>query len=206
MSADLITIRPRRSLMVTAVLSFLAAMVPIFGVLYWFASARDAIVPVSVVHAIVLAIGAGVLLRQLQVRAVVTDTQLTGNGIFSPTIRVDLDDIEDVLLVETHVGPSPDTVTQLIARDVDGHTLFRMRGNFWHEHDLEALVAALPVPVTRVAGPLSMAEFFDEYPGSVYWFENRPGLKAAAAAAGLIALAGVIVLVTSVLGFSIPGM
>ena len=63
MSADLITIRPRRSLMVTAVLSFLAAMVPIFGVLYWFASARDAIVPVSVVHAIVLAIGAGVLLR-----------------------------------------------------------------------------------------------------------------------------------------------
>lgn len=192
--------------MLTALVSLIAAMVPIFGVLYWFAMKRDAIAPVLAVHAVILAIALGVLLRQLTVRAEVTDTELIGNGIFSPMIRVALDDIEEVVLVDTHIGQSPEVVTQLIARNLDGQTIYRMRGNFWHAHDLEALIAALPVPVTRVSGPLSMTEFFAEYPGSVYWFENRPGLKAVTVAVGLIALAGAVLLVTSVLGFAIPGM
>ena len=192
--------------MLTAVVALVAGMVPIFGVLYWFASERDQIALVFAVHAVVLAAGLAVLLRQLWVHATVTDTELTGNGIFSPTIRVDLDDIEEVLLVDTHVGQSPEIVTQLIARNLDGRTLYRLRGNFWHAHDLEALVAALPVPAKRVTGPLSMSEFFRDYPGSVYWFENRPAIKVAAVVLGLVALASVIVLLTTVLGFNIPGM
>ncbi len=66
----------------------------------------------------------------------VTDTELRGNGIFSPMVHVPLDRIRSVLLVPTYVGQAPEAVTQLLVRDARGRRLFRMRGNFWHPQDL----------------------------------------------------------------------
>lgn len=186
-----VLIRPRRSLLSTALVSIVFAMLPVFGVLYWFAFQHDAWPLVFAVHLAVVLAALALLVRQLTVRTAVTDTELMGSGIFSRLERVPLDRIAEVLVIETHVGQAPETVTQVLVRDAGGGVLFRLRGNFWHASDLDALISALPVPPTVVATPMSLAEFFRAYPGSAYWFENRPWLLTGSIAAGfaLVALA-----------------
>lgn len=206
MSTTHVLIRPRRSLLTTALGAIVVAMIPIFGVLYWFGFERGSWVLVFVVHVGVVLLSLAVLARQLTVYAAVTDTELLGTGIFSPTVRVALDEIAQLILVETYVGQSPDTVTQLLVRDAQGRRLFRMRGNFWQPTDLADLVAALPIAATTVGDPMSATEFFRQYPGSAYWFENRPVLRALAVIAALGLLTAIIAWVVGVLGFNIPGL
>lgn len=190
----LVLVRPRRSLMTTAFLSILAAMVPVFGVLYWFAAVRGSattVITVAVVNVIVV-VGASVaLLRQLTVHTEVTETEVRGSGIFSPMVRVPMATIGSVHLVETYVGQGVEPTTQLVVCDEDGQCLFRNRGNFWHDGDLRAVAEAIPAPLHVVSSPMTMPEFFRAYPCSAYWFERMPLLRVAAtvaaAGAGLIA-------------------
>jgi hypothetical protein len=93
-------------------------------------------------------------------------------------VRVPLTEIAKVDLVPVYVGQSPETVPQLLVRDADGARLFRLRGTYWHTGDLETIANALPVPTTVAAEPMSVSEFFVAYPGSAYWFEDRPWLVA----------------------------
>lgn len=171
-----VRVRPRRSLMTTAFVSIVLAMIPVFGVLYWFAVQHGSWAVVFAVHLAVTAASLVTLGRQLTVFVAVTETQLIGRGIFSPMVRVPLKGITNVVLVPTYVGQSPDAVQQLLVRDAAGARLFRMRGNFWHADDLRAVANALPVRPEIVQEPISTREFFRNYPGSAYWFENRPVL------------------------------
>ncbi len=170
----LVTVRPRRSLITTGFISVVLAMIPLFGVLYWFSIEHDSWFLVFIVHAIVTVLCLLVVVRQLTVYSAVTKTDLVGRGIFSPLIRVPLDKVGAVHLVETYVGQAPEPVTQLLVTDDDGRRLFRMRGNFYREGDLKAIAAALPVKAQVVAEPIGITEFFRSYPGSAYWFEHRP--------------------------------
>jgi hypothetical protein len=186
-----VQIRPRRSLMGTAFVSIVLAMIPVFGVLYWFALQHDSWRLVFVVHLAITVACLGILFRQLTVFTAVTATELIGRGIFSPMVRVPLAAVASVVIVPTYVGQSPDAVEQLLVRDASGARLFRMRGNFWHPEDLRAAAHALPARPTFVQEPISIAEFYSSYPGSAYWFENRPTLWVALAALiVLLAVAG----------------
>lgn len=78
-----VLIRPRRSLLSTALVSIVFAMLPVFGVLYWFAFQHDAWPLVFAVHLAVVLAALALLVRQLTVRTAVTDTELMGSGIFS---------------------------------------------------------------------------------------------------------------------------
>ncbi|MFC5502907.1 hypothetical protein ACFPJ4_11705 [Lysinimonas soli] len=188
--APVVLVRPRRSLMVTAFVSIVLAMLPVFGVLYWFGVQHDTWFAVFVVHLALSIACLATLARQLTVYSAVTATELIGRGIFSPMLRVPLESIATVTIVPTYVGQSPDAVPQLLVRDREGHRLFRMRGTFWHPGDLTAIANALPVRATVVTEPLSIREFFRSYPGSAYWFENRPIMWVAVlAAAALLAFA-----------------
>lgn len=111
---------------------------------------------------------------------------LRGNGIFSPLEEVELSSIARVDLVNTYVGLVSTPVCQLLVRDAEGARLFRMRGNFWNDGDLERVAAALPVAAARVTEPLDLRDFFRRYPGSAYWFENK---RIIAVAAILLAVA-----------------
>ena len=137
--------RPRRSLIRTGFVSVVLAMIPLFGVLYWFSIEHGSWLVVLVVHLIVTAACLLAIVRQLTVFSAVTETELIGRGIFSPMIRVPLDKIAAVHLVETYVGQAPESVTQLLVTDDEGKRLFRMRGNFYQDGDLKAIAAALPV-------------------------------------------------------------
>lgn len=174
-----VRIVPRRSLLVTALVSIVVVLVPLSGVLYWFAIPRGQAAWVAVVQAVVIALSFGMLARQLSIDTVVADGELRGRGIFSPMLRVPLARIATVDLVHVYAGQSTETVPQLLIRDADGRRLYRLRGNFWQPGDLERVAAALPVPLREAPETMSLAEFFDAYPGSAYWFENRPVLVAA---------------------------
>jgi hypothetical protein len=195
-----VRVRPRTGLLWTAVLTLLLVTAPLYGVLYWFAIPRGQLFPTLAGHLVVLLAGVAVGMRQLAVFAEVADGELRGNGIFTPLVRVELSRIASVDLVATYVGLRPEPVQQLLVRDADGHRLFRMRGNFWPTGVLLRLTAALPVPTTVTTEPIDVKDFFRNYPGSAYWFENRPAVTAigivlglavvAAVAAGAITLAG----------------
>lgn len=199
----LVLVRPRRSLIATAIVSIFAAMAPVFGVLYWFAVVRGSvstIVIVAVVNVIVIVVPTAALLRQLTVYTAVTESEVCGRGIFSPMLRVPVGRVDSVHLVETYVGPGTEPTTQLVICDEDGVCLFRNRGSFWHDGDLRAVAEAIPAPLHTVTPPLTMTEFFRAYPSSAYWFERMPLLRiaatVAAAGAGLFAAFWLISLVT----------
>jgi hypothetical protein len=193
-----VRIAPRRSLLVTAMVSIVVVLVPVSAVLYWFAIPRGQGLWIVVMQAVVVGISFALLARQLTVDTVVADGELRGRGIFSPMVRVPLDRIASVDVVPVYVGQSPETVPQLLVRDAEGRRLFRLRGSFWHAGDLAKITDALPVPARLVTEPMSFPEFFTAYPGSAYWFENRPwvmaGLLAAVILAGIAVGVGVMIL------------
>ncbi len=175
-TATTLRVKPRRSLMTTAFISIVLAMIPVFGVLYWFAVQHGSWGLVFAVHLSITIACLGTLARQLTVFTAVTDTELIGRGIFSPMLRVPLNSIASVLVVPTYIGQSPDAVLQLLVRDASGTRLFRMRGTYWTPDDLNAVANALPVSPTFVHEPISIREFYRTYPGSAYWFQNKPAL------------------------------
>jgi hypothetical protein len=199
----IVTVRPRRSLLTTGFVSIVLAMIPVFGVLYWYSIEHGSWPIVLVVHGIVILAAVIVLGRQLTVYSAVTATELVGRGIFSPMIRVPLSSIAAVDLVETYVGQAPESVTQLLVRDAEGRRLFRMRGNFYHPGDLATLASALPVVPTVVPEPVNLTEFFRTYPGSAYWFEHRPVLRVIVLVLALLAALALAAWVMSLLGMPV---
>jgi hypothetical protein len=169
-------VRPRRSLMTTAFVSIVLAMIPVFGVLYWFAVQHGSWGLVFVVHLAITIACLAILARQLTVFTAVTETELVGRGIFSPILRVPLSAISRVIIVPTYIGQSPDAVLQLLVQDASGARLFRMRGTYWNPEDLRAVANALPSTPKVVQEPIGIREFYRTYPGSAYWFQNKPAL------------------------------
>jgi hypothetical protein len=196
-----VQVRPRRSLMTTAFVSTVLAMIPVFGVLYWFAVQHNRWALVFGVHLAITIACLATLGRQLTVFTAVTEHELIGRGIFSPIVRVALSDIATVMIVPTYLGQSPDAVPQLLVLDASRRRLFRMRGNFWNQGDLLAVAHALPVAPTVVHEPISSREFFRAFPGSAYWFENRPAIWV-----GAFALAMVVVVATAAWVMTVAGM
>ena len=201
-----VLVRPRSSLLGTAMVSVLLAMVPVFGVLYWFSFAHGTWQAVGAVNLVLLLIGVSLVLRQLSVRTEVTETELRGNGIFTPMVHVPLDRIHSVLLIPTYIGQAPEPVTQLLVQDSQGRRLYRMRGNFWHSRDLRAVADALPARTTVVDDPISIGEFFGHYPGSAYWFENKPWLRGAIIGGLIVGAFAIAIWVMTLLGMPIGFM
>jgi hypothetical protein len=185
-------VRPRGALLRTASLTFLLVTSPLFGALYWFTVPAGTWLEVLIIHLVVLAVCVLVGLRQLTIFTEVADGHLRGNGIFSPAEQVELERIARVDLVDTYVGLTPTPVRQLLVRDAEGARLFRMRGNFWHDGDLERVAAALPVAAVPPTEPIDLRDFFRDYPGSAYWFEAKPAITIVAIVLGALGVVGVV--------------
>lgn len=198
-----VRVRPKHSLMGNAFAAIVLGTTPIFAVVYWFTSTRGGLPLALAAHAVVVTAGLLLLWRQLRVFSAVTDTELVGNGIFTPLVRVRLDAIRRVQLVPTYLGAAPEPVLQLLVTGDDGRRLFRMRGNFWHPGDLRALATALPVPVEELHEAITMREFFAGYPGAAYWFENRRPLQAVIATVGVLVALAAAVWIMTLLGLPI---
>ena len=196
-------VRPKSSLLGDAFVAIVLGTTPIFAVVYWFTSSHGGTQIALAVHAGVIALGLLLLWRQLRVFCAVIDDELIGNGIFTPLVRVKLASIRKVQLMPTYLGAAPEPVLQLLVTGDEGRRLFRMRGNFWHDDELRALAAALPVPVEETREAITMREFFTVYPGSAYWFENRRPLQVAVLAVAMLAALAAAVWIMSALGLPI---
>jgi hypothetical protein len=165
-------IRPKRSLLRAGILTAVVLTTPLFAVLYWYTSAHGTWHWVLAAHLFVALLCALAVLRQTKIFAGVTAERLVGNGIFSRTVSVPIAGIQGVVFAKVYPRDSPETATQFVALDPTGRCRFRMRGQYWHLADLEAIAAALGVEVTQDPQPLNQHEFFEKYPGSKYWFER----------------------------------
>lgn len=173
MAEALVRVRPRTSLIRSAAVSMLVAMVPASVALYAVAIPAGRWMQVLVAQALVVAACVVVGARQLQLVTEVDDRELRGNGIATPMVRVRLDDIERVHLVRTLIHGGSEETMQLLVTDAEGRRLFRLRGNYWPADALERVAEALPVPPSHHRDPVPIAEFWRAHPGSAYWFEDR---------------------------------
>ena len=166
-------------------------MIPLFGVLYWFSIEHGSWLVVFVVHVIVSLAAARVLMRQTTVHSAVTETELIGNGIFSPMIRVPLDDDRARSTWSRPMSgrrpsrsrscwsamPTASGCSGCGATSITTATCRRSRPRF-------------PVKPHVASEPINITEFFRTYPGSAYWFEHRPILRIVVFALALVAALG----------------
>lgn len=185
-----VLVHPKAKLNVLGVLTFLITIVPLFAVLYWYTAALDVWRLLLAIQLLIFVGCAGAFFRQRRVFTAVSDDDLSGNGIFSVTSTVPLDEIDRIVLVEVYRNHPNETTTQFLAVGEHQQCRFRMRGQFWNEADLLAVAAATGKPVHREKSALTEEEFFADYPGSAYWFEKRKRTSVAIIAA-LLAVAGV---------------
>ena len=105
----------------------------------------------------------------------------------------------------TYVGQAPEAVTQLLVRDARGRRVFRMRGNFGTRGSPRGRrFPAGSHRRDRGADPLS--DFFRHYPGSAYWFEDKPGLRVVLIGVLIVAALAIAVWVMTLLGMPIGFM
>jgi hypothetical protein len=168
-----VRVRPKTSLSRTGATTFFALTIPIFAVLYWYNAPVNKWQWVLSLQVVLFGLFIGILIRQSRVFTGVTEHALIGNGIFSPSKQVELANLCSVVLARVYHRDSAETSIQFLANDGSGIAQFRMRGEFWHEDDLRAVVAALGVVNVIENGPFSREEFFARHPGSRYWFERK---------------------------------
>lgn len=196
---SVVRVRPRPELTRHAVLGFMVTMVPLSLVLYWYLQGTGLWPYLAGVELALLGFALASWWRQSRVFASVTPAHLSGNGIFSRTVSVPLDDIARVALVPVYRSQPSDTATQLVALDQSGTCLFRLRGQFWHSADISQIAEAIGRPIDRPSVAIVEEEFFAGYPCSGYWFERHPALRPGfvVAAVAVVVLLAVAVMVNA---------
>lgn len=197
---QVVVARPRASLLRNALSSVLLFSVPLYGALYILGINRGSWLVVLGTQLAGVAFCAVVWLRYRSIAVRVTATSIEEQGLFFRQ-RSALEDVHRVTIARVYRSSSAETWTQLLVTDAQGKRLLRMRGVFWAETEIRRIAAAIGVPATELAEPLTRKAFATSHPGSVDWYENNrwfAGLVLAAFLAvaigvvvGLMALAGV---------------
>jgi hypothetical protein len=189
-SRYVVVLKPRVDLMRTGLLSYLLLSLPLFGALY-ILSVPNGTWNVTLVFQLVTLLLVGLAFIQYRRTYIgVTAESLEERGFLSRVVSTPLVGVRSAVLVETYRSSSAETVHQLLLSGADGQRMLRMRGTFWHEATMRQLVATLGVPIAERNDPMTKAAFFTEYPGSAYWFENRPAIAVLAVAGGLVVILG----------------
>ncbi len=171
-----LVVRPRSALVRSTALSIVFSAVPLAVALVWVSfpfrlwalMASIVVVLAGVVGAAVVRLGTayvGIDARSIDVR-----------GVFTPLRRVPRDQVDRVLLVETHGASVERPVRELVAFAEDGTHLFRMRGDVWGDSGLARVVDELDVTVIEEPHPLSAREFARRWPASRAWYERSRGI------------------------------
>ncbi len=168
-----VVLRPRRSLVRSTVLSVAFSAVPLVVALVW-VSLPMRLWPIVTGAVIAMAVAVGVVFVRLGTAYVGLDQQdVTVRGVVTPNRRIARDRVHRVVLATTHNGSVDRTVRELVAFDVDGAHLFRLRSDVWGNAGLDRLVDRLGVQVVEEARAMSAREFVRRYPASRAWYEQR---------------------------------
>lgn len=173
-----VTVRPRRELARGATLTGVFSLSPVLVAVLWLTLPTGHQNGVLAVAVGVVVMGLSMYWRYRLSYAAVTRTEFVKRGWLPGFVRLRRDDVDTLVLVRTYRDHSTETSTQLLALDDEGRRLFRMRGTYWSETSVDAVVDALGIPTTVLPRPLTRREFFAAYPDSPYWYESRPWIGA----------------------------
>lgn len=169
-----LTLRPRRSLLVELALPVIALAVPVTVVLMWLAPpAVTAPVGGALIVLFCFVLPLAVLtFRRTHVS--VSRFGLVERGILGVTRAIPAADVVEVVRLDLYRSTSLDTTAQLFAIGADGRCLLRLRGGFWDDDTLASVAEILGVPETVAAEPVTMTELQRERPEWLDWFERCP--------------------------------
>ncbi|WP_354568039.1 hypothetical protein [Glaciihabitans sp. UYNi722] len=200
--AYVVRVRPKPALIRSGLLTLLIVPLPIFTALL-FLGLPNGSWPVAVYGEIfcVLLCGIGFLLFRATFVGVTATTIVERSFFGARTISLTAD-VASMVLVHTYSTSTAETLPQLIVRDREGVRLLRLRGIFWTEESMRAVATSIEGELELPTEAITADEFFERYPGSAYWFENRPVVAAIAGA--LVITAGVAIVLGLMLLLGLP--
>jgi len=187
---DTTRLRPHRHLLWRGIGAILAFCIPTFGALIFVTAPDGPWMVVLTSEVILLLVLCIAVYRYLRTGIWVDAAGIAERGFFLSRGRVPLAQIGSLVSANVFRAGGADTVPQLFICDHDGQQLVRLRGQFWSEESMRAIMTILEAPVVEIAHPVSTMELHRDYPGLLYWFERRP-ILAYLLFAGLLALGGV---------------
>jgi hypothetical protein len=184
-------VRPRRSLLRSTILSVVFSAVPLGVALVWVSLPLRLWTLVATVVIAIAFLVAVVFVRLGTAFVGIDPLAITIRGVVTPSRRVARERVHRLVLATTYGTAVERTTRELVAFDVAGSHLFRLRADTWGDAGIDSVVEALGVRVTDEARPVSLREFVRRYPASRSWYEQRTsyvvvGVLAVVAVGGLL--------------------
>lgn len=203
-----VRVSPRRSLMRNGLLSYALLSLPLFGAVYFFSPMGVSwLGTVLGIHLVTLAVIGVLYWRSTAIFIGVTRTAIHKRTLLRDHEPMLLSEVGEEVLVSTYRNSSTDTMLQFLARQTNKKRALRMRGVFWSQGDMRAVAAAIAastgITVNEHDEPITTRDFFAEYPGCAYWYENRPAIVVLAAVVSMLAVFGFVLAFMILMGIPI---
>lgn len=186
-------LRPHHYLVTQGLIACVAFLTPVFVVLYFLTVPNGPWVAVLVTHIIAAVIVTLAASGYYAATIWIGPGTISERGYFLKRSSFTKPQIASAYLTYTFATHGDDPTPQLFVRDAEGHTLVRMRGQFWSRESMDAVIDALAVPTTISDRVVSISELRSDSPSLLYWFERHPVI-AALVFTGIIATVGGIIL------------
>lgn len=190
-TVDAGTIRPHGSIARQGIVTLLALITPLFGVLYFLTIPDGTWHPVLVGHAIVMAVGAAAMVAYFSVRITVTPSGITKRNILGYTRTINRSCVGGMLMAHVYQGYTMQTEPHLFIIDKSRRAAMRMRGPLWTRDSTDRVACALDLHAATVAEPMTTRQLRLSHPHLLHWVERRPVVLATLTGVG-IALTGVV--------------
>ncbi|MEO6943664.1 MAG: hypothetical protein ABI053_03020 [Lacisediminihabitans sp.] len=203
-----VRVSPRRSLMRNGLLSYALLSLPLFGAVYFFSTLGVTwLIAVLGIHLLTLAAAAILYWRFTAIFIGVTPTAIYERTLLRELQPMQLSDVGEAVLVSTYRSSSPDTMLQLLVRCTNNKRALRMRGMFWSQRDMRAIAtviaASTDIAMDERDEPITARDFFAQYPGCAYWYENRPVIVVMTAVVSMLAVFGFVLAFMALMGIPI---
>ena len=167
---------PKRSLVRDGLLSYLFTTVPVFSALYLLGGPRGMNLVIVGLQASTVVVYAVALLLYRRVFIELDADSIVERPPIGRLRSHPLRGVAVVAVADTYRESSAEVVSLLFVGDSRGRRLLRMRGTFWEQGDIDRVTRAVGEERLQIHDPISVAELFERYPGSRYWFESNPAV------------------------------
>jgi hypothetical protein len=199
-----VVVRPKASLLRTALSSVVFFSLPLYGALYVLGVPRGSWAVVLASQCVGIALCLLVWVRYRAISVAVSETSIDEQGMFFRQ-TCPLEAVYRVILAPIYRSSSAETWHQLLVTDANNKRLLRMRGVFWGESEMRRVAAAIAVPLTETPEPVTRRAFMAEHPESVDWYERSRVLAALVLGVALVAAIGIVVGLMALAGVPIGG-
>jgi hypothetical protein len=167
------TLRPHAPIVKQWAVAVLAFLAPILVALYWLSVPDGDWPAVLAAHLALTAVAAVGAVSYSLVSVTAGPLGLRRRDALGRIRVVPVAEMGRLLHVQLSRTASSPSQPHLFVLGLDHRLLTRMHGAFWSSRSIDAVMAALPVPVERHTEPMTLAEFDQEWPGLLQQTEVR---------------------------------